>query len=585
MSLDLALKAHAKSDLKEAEKYYKLAYLENEKDPRLFQNYGSLLNRGGNFDLAKEVYEKGLSYNHKNLGIIGNYANLLRSRNKTLALHYYFKGLHYSFIKLSKAVEACSEFYLNIIEILINEGHYNWALSLTIDSIVRIGVTPKFLKCLILLFDSDHSFHISKSFQELLHSRILSIVDNCNDVDAASLYFALASHFRCTLEYDKASFYFDLAFKRASLSKSYDIKEQQDIQSLIDMNSWNFGCGCLQGQKLSKGWTFFEYGLRTPADGIQKWQRALIKPFSADDVRLWRGESGLNQRLLLLEEQAIGDGMMFATLLPTLLNEFSCLGLVLSKRLLPIYNRSFRDFIQSNKLVLYGHDDIKSGKLSAADFDYQSPIGSVCQYRFTSITSYAPKVPILHAKDKLKTTLRSEYVVHGSSKELIIGISWSGGAKGNRMKEKSIDVAEFGSFLLGFKNVRFINLQYGQSMHQIKVWRDQGIDVIHDARINPLQDMDSWLSQVSACDGVISVANTTIHGCGGLNIPTMCLLSIYSDWRWFTDPEVLRSYWYPSVGIARQHKTLGWSPALQQISTWISSGCPLPSGPISTVCA
>ena len=50
--------------------------------------------------------------------------------------------------------------------------------------------------------------------------------------------------------------------------------------------------------------------------------------------------------------------------------------------------------------------------------------------------------------------------------------------------------------------------------------------------------MDLWLSQVNACDAVLSIANTTIHGSGGLNISTMCLLSVYSDWRWLIDPEV-----------------------------------------------
>ena len=87
--------------------------------------------------------------------------------------------------------------------------------------------------------------------------------------------------------------------------------------------------------------------------------------------------------------------------------------------------------------------------------------------------------------------------------------------------------------------------------------------------------MDSWLSQVAACDAVISVANTTIHGSGGLNIPTLCLLSRFSDWRWFDDPSVDMSYWYPSVGIARESVDTGWDNAIQQARSWIKSGCPI----------
>ena len=96
--------------------------------------------------------------------------------------------------------------------------------------------------------------------------------------------------------------------------------------------------------------------------------------------------------------------------------------------------------------------------------------------------------------------------------------------------------------------------------------------------------MDLWLDQVAACDAVISVLNTTIHGAGGLNLPTQCLLSCQCDWRWFTDPAVERSYWYPSVGILREDRNLGWSKALVRGRQWLEEQCPMPSGPTSTRC-
>lgn len=77
------------------------------------------------------------------------------------------------------------------------------------------------------------------------------------------------------------------------------------------------------------------------------------------------------------------------------------------------------------------------------------------------------------------------------------------------------------------------------------------------------------MSQVAACDVVVSVANTTIHGSGSLNIPTMCLLSKHFDWRWLSDQNQTNSYWYPSVGIARQDDTGGWHSALQKTSQWL----------------
>ena len=132
------------------------------------------------------------------------------------------------------------------------------------------------------------------------------------------------------------------------------------------------------------------------------------------------------------------------------------------------------------------------------------------------------------------------------------------------------------------KDVSFVNLQYGDVNSVIDDWRSKGLPVVNEPSVNPLKNMEEWLNLVASCDAVISVANTTIHGAGGLNIPTLCLLSVRSDWRWLNDPQVERSYWYPSVGIARETAENGWTAALQQVRQWINKGCPMPDGPVYT---
>ena len=195
---------------------------------------------------------------------------------------------------------------------------------------------------------------------------------------------------------------------------------------------------------------------------------------------------------------------------------------------------------------------------------------------------YARHPALLRAKPQRVDQLRREYLNHGNPAERLIGISWRGGAKGVRIQQKSIGPDQFAQLLMPIPGVRFVSLQYGQAAPTVEQWRKQGLDVIHDGRVDPLKQMDLWLAQVAACDAVLSVANTTIHGAGGLGLPTLCLLSLHSDWRWFDDPAVTRSYWYPSVGIAREDRNNGWSAALGQSRTWLEQGCPMPTGPVST---
>ena len=131
-------------------------------------------------------------------------------------------------------------------------------------------------------------------------------------------------------------------------------------------------------------------------------------------------------------------------------------------------------------------------------------------------------------------------------------------------------------------NVRFVSLQYGQSKDTLNQWAKQGLPVVYDKRVDPLKNMRAWIDQVAACDAVVSVANTTIHGAGALGIPTMCLLSRAADWRWFSDDTVLRSYWYPTVGIARESESDGWDLAYSTVRQWILDGCSHPQGSITS---
>ena len=219
--------------------------------------------------------------------------------------------------------------------------------------------------------------------------------------------------------------------------------------------------------------------------------------------------------------------MMFLSLINTLVLEAEIISILINPRLFYIYKRSFEDQITAGQVKIYTHQDFARLKISHLSFDYQVPLGSICQHRFTCIEAYAPVVPILRADVKKSQSLKNKYMAdnsHTNSSTKLIGISWRGGGRPDRIKAKSIEFDDFTSILKSAKDCRFIILQYGDCEAEFRLWKKEGIDVVYDRSINPLKDMDNWLNQVAACDAVLSVANTTIHGAGGLNIPTYCLL-------------------------------------------------------------
>lgn len=331
-----------------------------------------------------------------------------------------------------------------------------------------------------------------------------------------------------------------------------------DCQLFINA-SWNLACTLLKQGEMTLGWQLYEFGLRTPAKGAQRWQRALPKIFKASEVPIWRGEKlAAGSRMLLLCEQGIGDSMMFLQLLPSLLNQSLELTLLLPGRLVPTYQRTFPG------LTIISCDEAETA-LEASTFDWQCPVGSLPRHLlFTWFEQGCPNV-ILQPPKQLKTKLRREYRKGLDKQKPIIGISWSGGAQRDRSRIKSVKADEFGEMMRSI-NARFVSLQYGNASRAINRWKAQDIDIAHNPEINPLVDMDSWLAQVAACDLVISVANTTIHGAGLVGVPTLCLLSRGADWRWAD--RVDGSYWYDCVEVARQERNGSWKQALAYAVEW-----------------
>ena len=592
MGLPLALKAHDEGNLVLAEKNYERALSQGENKSIVFQNYGSLLKSIDQIDKAKYIYLEGLALYPDDIAINTNLANLYKDLPNpliSLSIKHYLQAFASS-IKIAEKKDTVSKSTIsslvNIVALLRELGLVHLAYCLIYQSLRFDSSSPSLLVNVILLIeDVCVPNHSSSTDLSTLRNQILDSLEHVDTFSRIEILFGLANHSLSRDMPNEAFLYFDKATSLANLflSASTDLDEVNKVRKLVTCNGWNLGCTLLKLQDLSNGWKLFDHGLMTPAEGKQRWQRALSKPFSNKELSLWRGESLIGKSLLLLEEQAIGDVMMFCSLLLPIANECKSLSLLISDRLLPIYRRVFSEYILKGKIKIFSRDDYNKGLLNPSSFDLQLPIGSICQHRFVSYQAYSPTVPCLIVDEDSVKNLRSRYMGSLVPNKKLIGVSWRGGGKGVRIQQKSVEENQFFELLTSLPDVQFISLQYGKYKKLLRKWQDRGLDIIADTNVDPLSDMDTWLSQVSLCDSVLSVANTTIHASGGLNIPTMCLLSKHADWRWINDTSVTRSYWYPSVGIARASKSNGWDDAFETVQKWVSLGCPMPKGPMSSL--
>lgn len=576
MGLQLALKAHAKKDLVVAASHYQQALDQKEYKSILFQNYGALLRELGKVESSQKVYKLGLKLYPQNFEILRNYANLLKDIDPLSALEKYFQLLHRRILDHRK--ELNENDFLSIIEVLHALDKHSWAYEICFYAIAEIGLSPGLSVQCLKIFSYFQDLPNVKSTRPLLQALFTANISGLSAAKQSEYFYSLSwMHFQD----NDLPLALDFLFKARKIVENASELSKDEISKSItvnDLTSWNAATILLNNQNFKLGWQLFEHGLRVAAKGPQGWQRAMPKPFTNVQLTLWRGESLSTKSLLLLEEQAVGDVMQFLTLLPTLLSEARHVGLLLNKRLVPVYERSLKAEIESGNVSIWSFADVRLSKLLPNMFDFQSPIGSICQYRFLHPKLYSPRSPMLITNNSLSSLLRNKYLQsssHSSSKKKVIGISWRGGGNSSRIKQKSIDVKLFSTLIQGFEDIQFVSLQYGDVVSDISYFAKQGIEVIHDLEFNPIKSLDKWLIQVASCDAVISVANTTIHGAGGLAVPTMCLLSESNDWRWLADLAVDQSYWYPSVGIVRENSEQGWDGAFSKVRLWLDAGCPI----------
>lgn len=497
----------------------------------LWNNCGNCLRDAGQGLAALQAFRQALRHDRQFVDARLSLASALRQQQlPELAYATLLEGL-----RLSPNSETTERFYLPLVELLLafpeERRGSKQSLIVLLESLERRGdPNPQ--------APGGHALVIGQVWMQL------------NELERA---------LRCRDQAMEEIGAFFQAQPKLSLKKAF--------QTRWHSFNWNLGISLLREGNMREGWALYEHGLQVPAEGAQRWQRSLFKPFTPQQLPIWRGEPLAGKRLLLLGEQGIGDAMMFATLIPSLEREGAVVSVAPGDRLLSLYQRSLPH------LQILSSKQLRNGSVQASAFDLQCPLGSIVQHRFHRLEDFAPHSPFLKADPERTAQLRRRYQERHPGK-LLVGISWQGGGKPKRIKAKSIGLQELQP-LISLPGIGCVSLQYGDDgPHLEKFRRNTGLDVLHDDSINPLKDMDLWHCQVAAMDAVISIANTTIHGAGGLGIPTLCLVSNQADWRWIK-PNLYRGcYWYPSVDAVYQGEDGSWQEALQQAERWLHSRRP-----------
>ena len=197
----------------------------------------------------------------------------------------------------------------------------------------------------------------------------------------------------------------------------------------------------------------------------------------------WEGEDLTGKKLLVVGEQGLGDEIMFAGMVPDLIERVGPRGKVMiacDHRLVPLYQRSFpcvhvgheehtRHNAKPVRVIRWAHGALQP--------DYYVPMGVPLKFlrngldKFPADRAFAKPCSLRmhHWQDRLAALGPGPYV----------GICWRSGLI-NTQRKKFYSALEIWRPLLEKTEFKFINLQYGNCKEELNYMKDKFGIVVHN---------------------------------------------------------------------------------------------------------
>ena len=554
--INLGLVRQEQGELDKSIEAYHKAIEINPDDSDVYNNLGNTLQEQGELDKSIEAYHKAIEINPNDSDVYNNLGNTLQGQGE-----------------LDKSIEA----YHKAIEINPNDARIYYNLGAAQKKQGKLDNAIQTYQQAIEINPDDaeiyNSLGTTLQKQEKLdqaiqvYHRALEINPNYSEA-----FYNLGLALQEQGELDQAIQAYHRALEiNPNYSEAYNnlgnvLKEQGKLddailayRSALGINPDyseahnNLGLVLLLQGNFSSGWREYEWRLKCKELGFFLNKRDFPQVF-------WNGSDLNGKTILVWAEQGIGDEIMLASMLPTLLKMNSNIIVECDKRLVPLFQRSF-PFIQ-----FVPREDPANPKLLDTTIDYQIPMGSLGQWLRADKDAFLPKQEsYLQACPNRVGQLQEKYRSLAGDK-LLVGISWkSTGIEKKRAQTKNAPLKHW-TPILSQKDCYFVNLQYGNIREEIEAYTiATGYPIYIDEEIDPLSDLDGFAAQVSVLDLIVSTSNTTVHMSGGLGKKVWGLLSSRPDWRWMLEEE--NTPWYQTVRLFRQEKSGDWEGVFQRISS------------------
>lgn len=308
---------------------------------------------------------------------------------------------------------------------------------------------------------------------------------------------------------------------------------------LLNINNYNAYFGISVTYLLNKD---FQNGFKLYRSRFFKTEPVTSHFF--ENKKEWNGESIINKKLYVYNEQGFGDNIQFIRYLKDL-SALSGAQVIYKSR------AELEKLLEENDLniqiIKNDADD------SEVEFDVYTHLLSIPQLINASVDNIPLSSGYLKANQQKVNEYKNKYFNNDKFK---LGIVWHGTPDAHIDKVIPLDC--FFRFA-EIPNAKIYSLQINITEEENTKLVQAGIEDLGKT----FNDFSDTAAAIENLDLLISVDTAVVHIAGAMNKPVWVLLSYIPEWRWFLDSE--KSPWYDSAKLFRQDKSQNWSNVFENV--------------------
>lgn len=291
-----------------------------------------------------------------------------------------------------------------------------------------------------------------------------------------------------------------------------------------------------------------------------------------------RWEPGMDLRgksLLVVGEQGLGDEILFANVLPDIIEALGPDGkltIAVEPRLVPLFQRSFPEArVGAHATYLVAAKTIRYAPFLLNDqdsFELWTPIATLLrQYRRT--LQAFPQAPGYMTPDPERVA-HWRRVLETAPPGPKVGLLWKS-ATNKDGRKRFFSAFDDWAPVLQTPGVCFVNLQYGDCTEELALARERlGVEIWTPPGIDLKQDLDDVAALCAAMDLMVGFSNATFNIGAACGVPSW-LITNAASW---TRLGARHYAWYPQVRTFSSEQYLNWGPIMGAVgdafASWVA---------------